>query len=134
MLGFLAVISTFVLLALLVNSNFHRKVEKDSLFLFNGDPDFLLFLVILPGDTQNGMTSRVTARTNSPERLEDQSRELLLYDPQDLARASLIDDLPGTVTIDEAGQPAPGGAGAYFLLPALTLLGNGWYVYRHWIA
>jgi len=54
------------------------------------------------------MTGRVTTRTNSPERLEDQLRELLLYDPQDLANAFLIDDLPGTVAIDEAGQPAPG--------------------------
>ena len=94
----------------------------------------LVYRMTFEYTAQNGMTSRVTARTNSPERLEDQSRELLLYDPQDLARAFLIDDLPGTVTIDEAGQPAPGGAGAYFLLPALTLLGNGWYVYRHWIA
>ena len=94
----------------------------------------LVYRMTFEYTAQNGMTSRVTARTNSPERLEDQSRELLLYDLQDLARASLIDDLPGTVTIDEAGQPAPGGAGAYFLLPALTLLGNGWYVYRHWIA
>jgi len=31
-------------------------------------------------------------------------------------------------------QPAPGGAGAYFLLPALTLLVNGWCVYGNWIA
>jgi len=109
-----------------------RLMEKVSTGVrTNGRP---VYRMTFEYTAQNGVTGRVTARTNSPERLEDQSRELLLYDPRDLAKAFLIDDLPGTVTIDEAGQPVPGGAGAYFLLPALTLLGNGWYVYRHWIA
>jgi hypothetical protein len=83
---------------------------------------------------QSGATGRVTVRTHLPERLEDEQRELLLYDPSTVASAVLLDDLPGTVTVDETGQPKAGGSGRFLLLPALTILGNGWYIWRHWIA
>jgi hypothetical protein len=56
---------------------------------------------------QDGNTSRLTTRSNRPERLEDQSQELVLYDPANRESAFLMDGLPGSVTIDESGQSAP---------------------------
>jgi hypothetical protein len=83
---------------------------------------------------QSGAIGRVTVRTHLPERLEDEQRELLLYDPSAVASAVLLDDLPGTVSVDETGQPKAGGSRRFLLLPALTILGNGLYIWRHWIA
>ena len=95
-----------------------------------GRPDYRMTFEYSAAD---GTMARLTTRTNRPERLEDHPQELLLYDPQTPANAFLIDDLPGSVTIDESGQPTPSG-GSHLTLPVLTLLGNGWFVYRHWIA
>jgi len=83
---------------------------------------------------QGGAASRVTVRTHLTARLEDEPRKLLLYDPAVPSRAVLVATLPGAVSIDEAGQPAVHGSMAFLVLPALTILGNSLYVYRHWIA
>jgi len=83
---------------------------------------------------QNGLTGRASLRTNHPEQLESGSETLVLYDPADLSRGLLFRSLPGNVVIDQQGQPARSGSRAFLFLPLATILGNGWYVYRHWIA
>lgn len=80
---------------------------------------------------QGGATGRVTTRTASPEKLEDRAGAPLVYDPTDLRRAALVSSLPGTVAADGAGQPVASASRWYLVLPALTLLGNVWYVFRH---
>ena len=82
----------------------------------------------------NGLTGRASLRTNRPEQLEDGPATLVLYDPADLSRGLLFRSLPGNVVIDQQGQPARSGSRAFLFLPLVTVLGNAWYVYRHWIA
>ena len=85
-------------------------------------------------DAQNGAKGRLTTRTNRPEALEDKAGVPLLYNPADLRRAVLLADLPGRVAAGESGQPVASPSRAFLMLPALTVLGNLWYVYRHVIA
>ena len=79
-------------------------------------------------------TGRAIARTNQPERFEDEPRKLLLYDPGDLEKAQLLGSFPGTVALGEGGQPVARGSLAFLILPALVVLGNAWYAYRLWTA
>lgn len=83
---------------------------------------------------QSGMTGRVNTRTRRPERLEDKAGQILLYDPANLKRAVLLASLPGRISADESRQPVARGSMAFLLLPALSILGNVWCVYRLWIA
>jgi hypothetical protein len=85
-------------------------------------------------DAQNGAKGRATTRTSRPEELEDKAGVPLFYDPADLTRAVLLADLPGRIAAGEGGQPVASPSRAFLILPALTALGNLWYVYRHWIA
>jgi len=84
--------------------------------------------------SRTGATGRVTASTARPELLEDKAGVLLFYDPAHLKRAVLLATLPGNIHADEMGQPVARPSRAFLVLPALTVLGNLWYVYRHWIA
>ena len=83
---------------------------------------------------QNGAAGRAIARTHEPERFENGPRPLVLHDPADLENAQVLVSFPGAITIDEQGQPAARGSFAFLLVPALTILGNAWYAYRHWTA
>ncbi len=82
---------------------------------------------------KSGATGHVTTRTGTPEGLEDKAGVPLFYDPADLTRAVLLADLPGRVAAGEMGQPVASPSRAFLVLPALTVLGNLWYVNRHWI-
>ncbi|MGA3043335.1 MAG: hypothetical protein ABSF54_21385 [Bryobacteraceae bacterium] len=84
--------------------------------------------------SQKGATGRVTASTARPELFEDKEGALVFYHPADLKRAVLLASLPGRVDAGERGQPVASPSRAFLVLPALTLLGNLWYVYRHWLA
>jgi len=83
---------------------------------------------------QNGFAGRATVRTNQPERLEVGPETLVLCDPADLSNALVFRSLPGDVVMDREGQPARRGPLGFLFWPAVTILGNGWYVCRHWIA
>jgi hypothetical protein len=93
-----------------------------------------VYRLTLEYTAQSGATGRVTTRTNRPERLEDKSGALLFYDPADLTRAVLLASLPGSIAADKTGQPIARPSRAFLVVPALTILGNVWYVYHHWIA
>ena len=82
----------------------------------------------------NGLAGRASLRTNQPELLDSSPDTLVLYDPADLSRGLLFQSLPGNVVVDQQGQPARSGSRAFLFLPLVTLLGNAWYVYQHFIA
>jgi len=55
----------------------------------------------------NGQTRQAIAKTNLPEKLEDNRSELLFYDPQDPANSALLDNLPGNQTLTDRGELLP---------------------------
>ena len=77
--------------------------------------------------TRDGVVRYTTVKTWSAERLEDHPEEALLYDPECPEIAVLVDDLPGTVILDEAGQP-DGASFAFVFLPAATVLIPFWLI------
>jgi hypothetical protein len=80
----------------------------------------------------DGRTYEAVAKTHETRLLEDDAEEWLLYDPWDPNYAAMLDTLPGSPAIDEAGylQPASYVRGlAVAILPAVTILGHGLYVY-----
>jgi hypothetical protein len=99
----------------------------------NGRPVFrLAFRFTDP----SGSPQEVVTRTHEPERLEDQRREPLLYDPMNPAYAVMLDSLPGSPRIDETGHfasPVPGRAVAALLVPVATAVGHSVYVLVHFV-
>jgi hypothetical protein len=76
----------------------------------------------------DGLTHERVTRTHQPEKLEDDSQEHLLYDPNQPGQAVLFDNIPGKPQLDEMGQIKPSGRGWLAALVALGVLaGHGWY-------
>jgi len=73
----------------------------------------------------------VTVRSNEPERLEDEERENILYDPNDPDCAVPIDGLPGPFDLESAGRVVAMSPRVLLVLPAATLLVNAWFVWRN---
>lgn len=69
-----------------------------------------------------GRRQQAVARTTDTDRLEDEATEPLLYDPENPARAYLLDELPARPRV-EHGQIAGAGARAAFalLVPAAVI-------------
>jgi hypothetical protein len=84
-------------------------------------------------EAQNGAKGHLTTRTSRTEGWEDKAGVPLIYDPADLKQAVLLANLPGRVAAGENGQPVARTSRAFLVLPALTVLGNLWYVCHHWI-
>jgi hypothetical protein len=81
---------------------------------------------------QDGATYDVTSRTNQPERLDDQSEELILFDPNDPTYGTALDGMPGSLAIDNSGALTLGSPWACLttpILPGITLLGHGLYLF-----
>lgn len=89
--------------------------------------------VTLTFRAQDGASYEVTSKTSAPERLTDQTEELVLFDPDDPTYGTALDSLPGSPTIDNAGAlrlgSSPIACLAALVLPGLTLLGNGLYLF-----
>jgi hypothetical protein len=77
-------------------------------------------------EADNGATYQTVAKTHQPWGLEDEARELLVYDSRDPSRASMLDVLPCQPRFDERGNleaSLPGLPSAvYLLLPGLSAL------------
>lgn len=76
--------------------------------------------------TDRGGPQEIVVRTSRPERLEDDARERILYDPERPERAVPWDELPGRLALDGTGNlVAPGATGtlAVLLLPLLACAG-----------
>jgi hypothetical protein len=65
---------------------------------------------------------RVEARTHTPEVLEDEAHEQVLYDPYRPGYATLVDHLPGAPRVDEQGRIAPGSPFKAFAAAALPVV------------
>jgi hypothetical protein len=74
----------------------------------------------------DGREQTVTERTHTPERLQDEAEELLVYDPSTPSRAVLVDNLPGRPRLDlDQGVFVGGSRGLLtLLLPAAFVLVN----------
>ncbi len=87
-------------------------------------------------EDQDGSTCEAHARSHTPEELEDDAEEPLLYDPANPAYSVMLDNLPGAPRIDESGGIQSGNsaaAAASLLLPAATLIGHGSYLYLRFV-
>lgn len=77
-------------------------------------------------EAESGGVHHATARTHHEYRLEDDARELLVYDPRDPGRAAMLDELPSEPRFNERGEvdeSAPGLATPLYLLtPGLCTL------------
>jgi len=85
----------------------------------------------------DGATYDVTSKTNLPENLDDQAEELILYDPDDPTRGAALDALPGKLQIDQSGTIRLGRPIACLttlILPGLTILGHGLYLFFRFVA
>ena len=80
-------------------------------------------------ETCDGLASTATARTNAPEKFQDEG-EPLVYDPENPVRGVMLDNLPGAPHIGEDGHvfcQQPARALLSLLLPLATILGQGIY-------
>jgi hypothetical protein len=83
-------------------------------------------------ETGEGRSCTATVRTNAPEKFGDQN-EPLVYDPENPARAVMLDNLPGTPHIGEDGHVLcrqPTRALLSLVFPLATILGHGAHVWR----
>jgi len=81
---------------------------------------------------KDGTPAITVAKTNEPEKLEDDSEERIFYDPMDPSKAVLFDSLPGGVGIDERGEifdPSPVKSMLFMIPPAVVILGHACYLY-----
>lgn len=81
---------------------------------------------------EDGRTFEAVAKTHQVAALQDEAQERLLYDPASPARAVVLDELPGSLQLDDAGNLQAGNAPFGWLvlfLPAVTIFGHGAYAY-----
>jgi hypothetical protein len=101
------------------------KSKEPTNIRVNERPVYKLVFEFIAAD---GGRYEIVSKTSLPDRLEDESEERLLYDPDNPAYAVMLDNLPGSPDIDELGRIR---AGSFLrgmlplLLPALTLLVHG---------
>ena len=77
-------------------------------------------------DVPEGGTFQALAKTHQPSRLQDDARELIVYDPRSPGSAALLDELPCQPRVTEGGEfeaSRPGLPTAlYLLLPGVSVL------------
>lgn len=73
---------------------------------------------------RSGRRCEATARTTDPQRLEDESAEPLLYDPDDPSRAYVLDEVPARPRFEHNGEMVGRGmAAVFFLIIPLLAIG-----------
>jgi hypothetical protein len=80
----------------------------------------------------DGRRHEVVARTHIPMVLEDEPQERLLYDPYNPSYAVMMDSLPASPAIDEAGNIvdiSPLRLLPVIIAPGLTIIGHGTYLF-----
>lgn len=80
---------------------------------------------------RDGRRCEAKARTSDPTRLEDESDEPLLYDPDNPSEAYLLDEAPGRPEINGVGELVgrPMAAMASLILPAIVIGAHAAYFY-----
>lgn len=77
--------------------------------------------------TDLGEHRQAVAKSNQPQKMEDDTREQLLYHPNNPKQTALVDNLPGAPRINEFGEIQPAGTAgsiAVFIAPLLAILLN----------
>ena len=90
-----------------------------------------VFKLIFEFTARDGRRCQATASTSIPDRLEDESQEPLLYDPDDPSTAYLLDEVPGRPEIDGTGDLVgrPVAAVLALIIPLLVIGGHALIVY-----
>lgn len=85
--------------------------------------------------SRDGRRCAASASTSDSSRLEDDSQEPLLYDPDNPSNAYLLDEVPGRPELDGTGELVgrPIAALLAMILPALVIAGHGYVVYLKYI-
>ena len=87
-------------------------------------------------NTADGATAEAVAKTHNTEVLENETEEPLLYDPLLPSYAIMLDDLPGSPRIDQGGNiktATPAAAFLSLILPAVTIIGHGTYIWLNFL-
>lgn len=80
---------------------------------------------------RDGRRAEAKARTTFPQKLEDEAQEPLLYDPDDLSRAYVLDEAPARPKLNMLGELEGRPIAAVFavILPAIVIGGHLLYFY-----
>lgn len=75
---------------------------------------------------RDGRKHRAVARSSEPARLEDEQKELLLYDPTNPEVSFLLDELPGRPELNAEGQfmEKPSAAKRALIIPLIVIIAN----------
>jgi hypothetical protein len=75
---------------------------------------------------RDGRTYEADAHTTNPARLEDQSEEPLLYDPDEPSRAYVLDEAPARPQFDYTGELKGNPVKGFLsmVIPAIVITGN----------
>jgi hypothetical protein len=80
---------------------------------------------------QDGQRYEAIAKSHLVNRLMDEPKEMLFYNPINPQKAVLKDNLPGHPKVNEDGSLAEvslGSALLYLIIPTITILGLSWYI------
>jgi hypothetical protein len=92
------------------NARVNHRTVYEMKFAFTGD---------------DGIRHEAATKTSRPERLEDNEKENMLYDPEAPSRAVMLDTLPGRFSTDESGSITSASPLASLFALALPLLAIG---------
>jgi hypothetical protein len=107
-----------------------RLISKKTIGPFGRHQKDPVYKLVFEFTDEKRRTHRTTTQTQWTERLEDEEKESLLYDPARPGYAVLLDDLPASPRIDDNGNiilEYTGKRYLYLLIPAVTIAGHGLY-------
>lgn len=115
----------------------HGRMAKGKLLdkVFTGTGTVYKYTFEFTAD--DGQSYRAAGKTDRIKLLEDEEQERLLYDPARPSYAAMLDGLPGAAEITSAGHlraRSPARGLLVLLIPALTVLGHGAYVWFRYFA
>lgn len=87
-------------------------------------------------ETQLGQQAQCVVRTHETQRLTDDERETVLYDPLRPDRGTTLDHLPGSPRIGEDGTISvqnPRRGWLALILPVVTIVGHGTFFLARWL-
>lgn len=107
-----------------------RLISKKVIGPFGRHQKSPAYKLVFEFTDEKGKTHRTTTQTQWTERLEDEEKESLLYNPLKPSYAVILDDLPASPRIDESGNiklEYTRKRYLYLLIPVVTVVGHGLY-------
>jgi hypothetical protein len=108
-----------------------RLISKMPLGPFGRHQKVPVYKLLFEFTDETGKTHEAKTQTQWTERLEDEEKESLLYNPRRPSYAVVLDDLPASPRIDESGdiQLKPAGKPlSCLVVPGITVIGHGLYL------